>query len=427
MTNKSELEECNLPINEVQLSRIKERVKDTIVNSWHYLIPFYHSMKLILDDKEQLSINERYGEEDECLPDEVNKDERRFVYRINYNGLHIGKMICAASESNNSFLEFFNFVKQPIELRKQQKYTILIPDGLIMTSLNQKNKWMNLVAQEIICRLNLEDDSIIYDFSKIKYRSADSSCETEDSISIWNINIGQYELIEIMIPVVMKDNIKGAFIILSDNTVIQNREKELLNKSAVIKEIHHRVKNNMQMIASLLRLQMRRVKSKAVEKAFQESINRISSIALIHEELSKEGLDEINLKETVTAIMDMILGNMVSPSKSIKGIIEGNDILINANKASSISLCITELIQNAVEHAFVFRRKGTIVIRIQQEDENNILVSVEDDGIGYNPIKKPSSLGLEIIEMITEETLKGSFKIEGHTYGTKSTIVFPNI
>lgn len=427
MTNKSELEENNLPINDVQLNRIKERVKDTIVNSWHYLIPFYCSMKLVLDDKEQFSINERYVEDDESIPDEVDKNGRELVYGISYNGTHIGEMICVTSEYNNGFIEFFNFVKQPLELRKKQKYTILIPDGLIMTSLDQKNRWMNLVAQEIICRLDLEDDSIIYDFPKINCKQAGSLCETEDSISIWNINIGQYELIEIMIPVVMKDDTKGAFIILSDNTVIQNREKELLNKSAVIKEIHHRVKNNMQMIASLLRLQMRRVKSKAVEKAFQESINRISSIALIHEELSKEGLDEINLKETITAIMDMILGNMVSPTKNIKGIIEGNDILINANKASSISLCITELIQNAVEHAFTFRRKGTIVIRIQQEADNNILVSVEDDGIGYNPIKKPSSLGLEIIEMITEETLKGSFKIEGHTYGTKSTIVFPNI
>lgn len=412
--------------NKLQL----DRLTDTIKNSWQFLLPFYHSITLSLDNKEKYIINEKDMVSFKNNVQQLDNVEQEYILELYFNGDLLGKLICLSYESELNFDKFNEFVKQSAEFRNQLNYTKLIPDGLIITSLDQKDKWVNPIAKEILNRLNLENEGIIYDFSKIMNQPAlrSPSPECVSVIQIWNMKIEQYKLTEIMIPIIIKNKVRGAFIIVCDNTIIQSEEEELLNKSAVIKEIHHRVKNNMQMIASLLRLQMRRVSSKAVEKAFKESINRISSMALIYEELSKEGLDEINLKDTVSGIMDMIFGNMVSPTKNIKGVIEGIDVFINANKATSIALCVTELIQNAIEHAFKFRRKGIIVVRIQQEQEteNAILVSVQDDGIGYNSIKTPSSLGLEIIEMITKETLKGNFKIEGHTYGTKCTITFPN-
>jgi two-component system, sensor histidine kinase PdtaS len=206
------------------------------------------------------------------------------------------------------------------------------------------------------------------------------------------------------------------FVILSDNAQDP--------KSAVIKEIHHRVKNNLQTIASLLRLQMRRVNSKKVENAFNESINRISSIALIHEELSRGGIDKINIKSATANIMEMVLSSMVPPGKNITGELSGSEIYQDADKASSLSLCITELIQNSVEHAFQMRKKGVIKVDIS-EVEGEAVITISDNGIGFGGKKNRNSLGLEIIEMITVEKLKGTFVINGQINGTTSVIRFP--
>lgn len=226
-------------------------------------------------------------------------------------------------------------------------------------------------------------------------------------------------------PVPLGENYAGTLLMLSDTTEVRDMQQEVINKSTVIREIHHRVKNNLQTIASLLRLQSRRSANGLVEKALLESINRISSIALIHEALSKEGKNTVNIKDCVKSIMSMVLANMLEPGKSIKGELTGQDIFLNSSQASSVSLCITELLQNAVEHAFVIRKKGNILVAIDQIG-GEVIITIEDDGVGFQGRKaKGNSLGLQIIDMITTENLKGSFRLEGHTYGSKAEIRFP--
>ncbi len=225
---------------------------------------------------------------------------------------------------------------------------------------------------------------------------------------------------------VMSDELQvGTLIMVSDTTEVREMQQEVINKSTVIREIHHRVKNNLQTIASLLRLQSRRSGNSSVEKALLESINRISSIALIHETLSKEGKNTVNIMDCVQGIMSMVLSNMQEPGKTIRGELQGQDIYLNSSQASSISLCITELIQNAVEHAFVIRKKGNVLVAIEQTG-SEVIITVEDDGVGFQGHKaKGNSLGLQIIEMITAENLKGTFRLDGHTYGSKAEIRFP--
>jgi len=217
----------------------------------------------------------------------------------------------------------------------------------------------------------------------------------------------------------------GMMINIVETSLIKNMFKEVICKSTIIKEVHHRVKNNLQTIASLLRLQKRRTNSSVVGKAFIESINRISSIALVYEALSQEGENVVDMRDCIKNILSMIIGNMVEPNKSIKGEIRGQDIYLNGNQASNVSLCITELVQNAIEHAFVFRKNGNIIVTLKQVN-NEIIITVEDDGVGLSSKKsKPGSLGLDIIQMITKESLKGSFKLESHTYGSVGEIRFP--
>lgn len=241
----------------------------------------------------------------------------------------------------------------------------------------------------------------------------------------FDYDVDKFQFFVIAFPLHLGETYAGMMISIVEISLIKNMLKEVISKSTIIKEVHHRVKNNLQTIASLLRLQTRRTSSYIVAKAFMESINRISSIALVYEALSQEGENVVDMKECIKNILSMIIGNMVEPNKAIKGEIRGQDLYLSGNQASNVSLCITELIQNALEHAFVFRKNGNIIVTLKQINRE-VIITVEDDGVGLSGKKsKPGSLGLEIIQMITTESLKGSFKLESHTYGSVAEIRFP--
>lgn len=239
-----------------------------------------------------------------------------------------------------------------------------------------------------------------------------------------DFDISGFEFFIILFPLFIKNEYQGMLICFYDISSVKNILKEVINASTVIKEVHHRVKNNLQTIASLLSLQTRRSDSQIVEKALGESINRISSIALVYEALSKDGANVVNMGECIKNTMGMILNNMVEPDKTIKGEIRGKEIFLNSNQASNVSLCVNELLQNSIKHGFALRKNGNIIVTLNQINQE-VIITVEDDGVGLSGKKsKGNSLGLRIIEMITAETLKGSFKLENHTYGTIAEIRF---
>lgn len=237
--------------------------------------------------------------------------------------------------------------------------------------------------------------------------------------------LGQFQVSASAIPLFAGPDFAGVMLLVEDTTRLRKKEKEILGKSAVIREIHHRVKNNLQTITSLLRLQMRRVRSRHLEKILNETVHRILSIALIHESLSRDGLESIEIQRTIESIMEMVLENMVPPNKKILGEVTGEEVYLDAGQASYVALCVTELIQNAVEHAFPYRSSGMVRVTVKQS-EHNVIVTVEDNGVGISPARKDShSLGLRIVETISKSNLQGTFLIEGHRYGTIGTLTFP--
>lgn len=413
-------------IHDPELNNIESKIKD----AWFYLLSFYDGICLNVGDVESVLNRNDSADQEHCpctLPSSLGiGSEEAVTLPMIHKNRECGylKVVCRG-EKENQYQAFLDYTPRAYAMRKIQSNSSLLPDGLIYIS-HQHEIWTNSIASEILCSLEMEASQLVATLFTAEGDSVEKLMYNR-SVLLVEKTLLQFEITGIKIPILAGRNCNesaGIFCIISDSTVIHQKDKELVSKSAMILEIHHRVKNNLQTISSLLRLQMRRLNSRAVEKAFLESINRISSIAIIHEELSKIGLDEINLKETIKSIMEMILGNMVAKTKDITGEISGDTIYINANKASTLSLCVTELIQNAVEHAFTFRNKGSIHVHIEEKDDS-VTISVEDDGTGFNPQKSKNSLGLEIIRMITEETLKGQFYIEGHTYGTNSKIVFP--
>jgi len=304
----------------------------------------------------------------------------------------------------------------------------LVPDGFLIVNLEGEIMGTNYTADSILFRLGFQDLSFSELVVILGFSRGDIAKYIDQPVFLaLNLSIEQFDIILIVNPLFARKKFVGALVILSDISSVKRIEKELMEKHTVIKEIHHRVKNNLQTITSLLRLQMRRTNSKVVEKILNQSINRILSIALIHEALSKQNFEVVNIKETSYNILQTILSNMVDTNQNITGEISGIEVFLPATVASNVSLCITELIQNAVEHAFVTRSEGNIRVTVGREDDE-VFITVEDNGIGISSdkVRNGGQLGTQILDSIVRSKLKGEFSLESYRYGTKAFIRFPS-
>jgi len=239
---------------------------------------------------------------------------------------------------------------------------------------------------------------------------------------------GDLVLFKRAIPLVVHGRPERIILIVSDVTEVRKKEKELLVKSAVIQEIHHRVKNNLQTIASLLRLQARRSGSQLVKDALAESINRILSIAVVHEFLSQQDSESINIREVTKNILDLVIQNMLEPGFNIQTVLNGKDILLPSEQAVSVALVINELVANAVEHGFKGRQEGSITVDML-EREQGYYIEVRDDGIGLPTdfsITSTRSLGLQIVQTLVKDDLGGELSIISR-FGTTAAITMPKV
>lgn len=218
---------------------------------------------------------------------------------------------------------------------------------------------------------------------------------------------------------------------LGSHAAIAIEHAKLLVKSAIIQEMHHRVKNNLQQVASLLRLQMHYIGERSVEQVLSESLNRILAIASVHELLAREDLDIISVKKIAEQIVLATAQGIISPAKQILINIEGPDILLPSAQATSISLILNELVQNAVEHGFgEGMDTGEIKITLG-EDAKFVTLHVANDGTplpdGFD-LKRTDSLGLQIVESLVRSDLQGRFTLTNEQTDkgsqTVSSVVF---
>ncbi|MFC0187416.1 sensor histidine kinase [Fictibacillus aquaticus] len=212
-------------------------------------------------------------------------------------------------------------------------------------------------------------------------------------------------------------------IYLRDITDLREKERQLVVKSAVIKEIHHRVKNNLQTVASLLRLQMRRGVPEDTKHLYQESLNRIMSIATVHEFLSYSGMEMVNISEILEKIAKMLVYQSDQSEHSITLVLDVDEISLKSNQAVSLSLIFNEILQNSIKHGFK-NQSGTITVKMKLID-GEVHLSVVDDGEGYKPGVKKDQLGLEIVRNLTEFDLSGEFLIyPNKERGTTAAVQF---
>lgn len=205
----------------------------------------------------------------------------------------------------------------------------------------------------------------------------------------------------------------GGLILLRDVTDLRSRDRELVTKDATIREIHHRVKNNLQTVAALLRLQARRIGSASGREALEEAVRRVGAIAVVHETLSQTYEEEVEFD----AVADQLL-SLVSEVGAQAGAVRlrrsGSFGTIGSEVATPLAMVLTEVLQNAMEHAFAEGRPGTVLVEARNAD-GTLEVRVVDDGVGlpadFDP-ESTSSLGLSIVRTLVGE-LGGTLRIAG--------------
>lgn len=216
--------------------------------------------------------------------------------------------------------------------------------------------------------------------------------------------------------------------IMQDITDQKVSESRFISELVTIQEIHHRVKNNLQTVVSLLRLQARRAESPEAKKVLNESVNRVLSIAATHELLSKQKEDDVQLKLVLDAVilnlsrfyqdsMDVTLKSSIDPS-----------IVLDSNKAVTVALITNELIQNCYDHAFQEKEEGTGSIQVEiNQVADMIQMVIEDNGTGFNVDDSTKhNLGLQIVISFVESKLQGAIVIDSSPHGTKIRIGFQN-
>lgn len=213
------------------------------------------------------------------------------------------------------------------------------------------------------------------------------------------------------LPIMGKGEVTGGLILLRDVTEVRRRDRMLLSKDATIREIHHRVKNNLQTISSLLRLQARRLSSPEAKAAVQESVRRIRTIALVHETLSREPGDEVAFIEIVRPLMRLAEEGLQSPDRPVQFVVRGDGGRLPATIATPLSVVLTELLQNAVDHGFPEGSEGGTVVVQLGGTEDEIALQVINDGRGLDPhfdLEGATGLGLSIVRTLVTTELNGT-------------------
>jgi two-component sensor histidine kinase len=225
-----------------------------------------------------------------------------------------------------------------------------------------------------------------------------------------------------LVPLLTDGEVDGALILMRDVSDLRSRQRLMVSMDATIREIHHRVKNNLQTVSSLLRIQGRRAKAPEAKEAIAEAERRIASIAIVHEMLSRGGGDDVVFGEIVRPILATAEAAAVAP---IRIRLVGDGPIVSATTASSLAVVLNELVQNAVEHGFPPGSGGGSVTVELVYTATELTVSVHDDGVGVPPdfaIDGANGLGLTIINALVDSELGGKLEVRAATPPGRGTV-----
>lgn len=303
--------------------------------------------------------------------------------------------------------------------------TECIDEALLMVDADGVVTFRNSLAQELYSDLGYIADVLGQPYENIRLIEPSAQAGDEDA---------QYTAVEtiagdrtLTLKRIRLDAPDMAFaVVMQDITRIREQEKQLILKSVAIKEMHHRIKNNLQTIASLLRLQIRRSDCTETRQVLGETMNRILSIATTHELLAQSGVDEVMICEVLTNIKNNAMRSFARPHFDITLTLEGDDFKVDSDIATSVALVTNELLQNSLQYAFCENGRGTVRI-IVTEGEFYSSIQIVDNGCGFDT-RRPHNdrLGLSIVHQIVKDKLRGKLRIVSDKNGTAVTFDFKN-
>jgi len=216
----------------------------------------------------------------------------------------------------------------------------------------------------------------------------------------------------------------GAVLLCRDVSELRRRERELITKDATIREIHHRVKNNLQTVASLLRIQARRTHSEEARDALTQAMRRVDAIAVVHDTLAQGLAQKVDFDEVFHRVLKLVAEVASAPNTRARTQSTGRFGVLPSEYATPLALALTEVVTNAVEHGLA-GKEGVVTIDASRTEEN-LHVTVIDTGSGLPEGRIGQGLGTQIIRTLIQGELGGTIEWKGSEgEGTEVVIDIP--
>ncbi len=288
-----------------------------------------------------------------------------------------------------------------------------VGDGVMVLDDEARVRYASPNAVSALHRVGISANAVGMRLAELGFNDSPVRLAYEDRMPV----IEEFEqtpsvtLLTRCMPILAGGEVTGGVLLLRDVTEVRKRDKLLLSKDATIREIHHRVKNNLQTISSLLRLQGRRLESPEAKAAVAESVRRIRTIALVHETLSREPGDDVAFLEIVRPLLRLAEEGLQSPDRPVRFTVQGDGGRLPSTIATPLSVVLTELLQNAVDHGFPEGSTGGDVVVQLHPTGDQLNIRVINDGRGLDThfeLNKATGLGLSIVRTLVTTELAGS-------------------
>jgi len=310
-----------------------------------------------------------------------------------------------------------------------------VGDGLIRIDVNGTVSYASPNARSAFSRMGWANELEGYSLGEIAETVAREKSDAQEEALVTSLSGRALRRVEvenvggvidlIVLPILAGNDRIGAIVLLNNVTELRRRERQLVTKDATIREIHHRVKNNLQTVSALLRLQARRIDDPGASQALNEAVRRIASIALVHETLSSSADSSVAFDEVLDRLVSHALE--LTPRMSSLNISRSGQMgVLESRIATPLALVITELIYNALEHGL--ESQGSRLDINIERDAKNVSVTIADDGVGLPDgfsLAESSNLGLQIVRTLTENELRGTLTLISDENETRAVLVFP--
>jgi two-component system, sensor histidine kinase PdtaS len=295
-----------------------------------------------------------------------------------------------------------------------------IGDGTILLDESARVRYASPNAMSVFHRVGITANALGMRLAEMGFNdgSARRALEMRRPVIEEFDQTADITLLSRCIPIMAGGEVTGALLLIRDVTEVRKRDKLLLSKDATIREVHHRVKNNLQTISSLLRLQARRLQSAEAKAAVNESVRRIRTIAVVHETLSREAGDDVAFVDIVRPLLRLSEEGLQSQDRPIRFTVHGDGGRLPTTVATPLSVVLIELLQNAIDHGFPEGSAGGDVVVELSRHTGDLSIAVVNDGVGLDPafeLNRATGLGLSIVRTLVTTELAGTIVMRAGT------------